>query len=138
MLATYLPHPFLVASGLLFAFMGWAFISERRRVKSPHPKTRNPLRLGIESFLLGFTVLVLSLGAAVALDGRSRVDSEYGLVMVSMSLALGSAYFMAPYMGYNLLWNARWGYANGPAAPFLALFLAMLFLVMGIKAQFGL
>ena len=138
MLTTYLPHPFLVASGLLFAFTGWTFISERRRAKSPHPKTRNPLRLGIESFFLGFGVLVFSLGAPVILDGRFRVDSEYGLVMVSMSLALGSAYFMAPYMGYNLLWNTRWGNFDGPAALFLALFLAMLFFVMGVKAQFGL
>jgi len=92
----------------------------------------------MESFLLGFFALALSLGAPALLDGRSRVDSEYGLAMVSMSLALGCAYFIAPYMGYNLLWNTRWGYANGPAAPFLALFLAMLFLIMGVKAQFGL
>jgi hypothetical protein len=136
MFAAYLPHPFLVASGLLFAFTWWAFVSARRRAKKVHPKSQHPLRLGIESILLGLAVLAVTLGAPALLDDPSRIDLGYVVVVGSMSLALTAAYFMAPFMGYNLFWDAYM--FNQDRAVFLALLSAMLFLFMGIQGQFGL
>lgn len=135
MLASYLPHPFFVASGLLFGFTLWAFISARRRAKSTHPKSKRPFRLAVESILLGVAVLAVSV-ALPGFDDPSRIDLEYVLVIAIMALALGIAYFMAPFMGYNLLWNAM--LFGQDRAVFFALVLAMLFLVMGIQAQFAL
>jgi len=86
--------------------------------------------------LLGILVLAVCVAAPAAFGDPSRVDLEYVLVIVIMALALGIAYFMAPFMGYNLLWN--WMFFGRDRAPFLALMLAMLFLVMGIQAQFAL
>ena len=136
MLASYLPHPFFVASGLLLGFTWWAFVSARKRAKTFHPKSRHPFRLAIESIFLALAVLALCLGVPAIFGDPSSVDFEYLLVIGIMASALGIAYFMAPFMGYNLLWNTM---AFGQdRAPFFALMLAMLFLIMGIRAQFGL
>ena len=136
MLTSYLPHPFLVASALLFWVTWRAFVSVRRRAKHAHPKSRRPLRLAIESVLLGLFVLTVCVAVPLLFGDPSRIDLEYILVMVIMALGFGVAYFMAPFMGYNLLWNTMMFQQD--RAPFLALMLAMLFLAMGIQAQIAL
>src|SRR5688572_9896234 len=103
MLASYLPNPFLVASVLLFGFTWWAFVSARRRAKGTHPKSRRPLRLAIESIALALAVLAVCVAVPAFFADPSRIDLEYVLVIVITALALGIAYFMAPFMGYNLL-----------------------------------
>src|SRR5262245_42350241 len=134
MLASYLPHPFFVGSALIFVFIGWTFISirRRRRDKPPHPKTRRPALLALESGAIGLAWFALTVGAALLWADPGKADAEYVTVMAIMSFSIGTAYFAAPYLGYNLLWNS---YVFGQdRAIYLALAVALSLLVMGLRA----
>lgn len=133
MLAEYIPHPFLVASALLFGFVWWTFVSERKRVKKPHPKTLHPVRLVFESALLG--LFFSGMAVAFCIWNSKEVQGENALLAAAFGLSWAIAYFISPYMGYNLLWTGHGGRA---AAPFLALLMAMLALSEGLKVQVGL
>ena len=130
----YLPHPFLIASALLFGFAWWTFTSERRQVKKAHSKTLHPVQLLVESVLLGLAVSGLFIAIPLWKSEPIRFDAEIVSIMMVFGLASAGAYFMAPYMGYNLLSNTRT--FSGPAMWF-CLMSGMLCLLMGIQAQFG-
>ena len=127
--ALYIPHPFFVASALLFAVAGWAFVSERGKVKRAHPKTLHPIRLAFESAIAGalFPAIIFMLSGA-----PSHIDTETIELLGVVALGTATAYFAAPYMGYNLFYNAR---IFDGAALWLCLLLAMCFLDMGIHAR---
>jgi hypothetical protein len=133
MLVTYLPHPFLVVSALLIGVGWWAFASLRKRVKKPHPKTFHAIRLSMESLLYGLVAFGGLLAARMY--GGQPLDGEFTWIAIVFGLSLSMANFMCPYMGYNFFGNTKLAYAMW---PFIVLILASSFLILGVKAQFGL
>ncbi len=129
---TYFPHPFFWFAALLAGFGAWAFVSERRKVKTPHPKALRPLRLALESILFGVAASATLLGAAYFAGGR--IDRALTAVFAIFGVAGAGAYFVCPFLGYNFVWNRR--LFSGPA-PFVLLALMLLFAYMGAQAQFG-
>jgi len=129
---TYFPHPFFWFAALLAGFGVRAFVSERRKVKTLHPKALKPFRLALESTLFGSAISVTLLGAAYFSGGQ--IGRELTAVFVILGIAGWGAYFVCPFLGYNFVWNMR--FFSGPA-PFFLLALMLLFAYMGAQAQFG-
>lgn len=128
----YLPHPFFVAVAALAVFGYMAFVSERRKVKVPHPKASRPLRLGFESLSIALALFAVMLFALASIYGINQGNVE---IAVILAVGVGAAYFICPFVGYNLFWNGR---IFDGAAPLLLVLLLLTFLRMGIQAQFGL
>ena len=118
-------------------FGGWAFVSEQRKVRTPHPKALRPLRLALESIMFGIAVSATLFAAAYFAKtyfSGGPLDRDLIAVFTIFGVAGASSYFVCPFLGYNFIWNTR--LFSGPA-PFFLLSLMLLFAYMGAQAQFG-
>jgi hypothetical protein len=102
-------------------------------VNKQHPKTLRPLRLILESLAVGIAASALCFAMPLWQHGSFALDVQWLGVTVIVGVASTGAYFAAPYMGYNFLWNTR---IFDGAAMWLALAAAMTSLFMGLQPYF--